>query len=172
MFAWIMATPLQFLKDCINFPCKMSIEDSKKYCSVQFPSPCFRSSRPENLTVKGLSSRFSQWCWRNFSEQLFPKFHLISWWGNFLETQFPQSFGPTVRNFAETVHFHKISTPEKFDEFLVFYVVTFPCNCFRKLMLLYCFCDWFPFSSHFMRVILRNYQCSYIFRKPTNSLIK
>ena len=38
-----------------------------------------------------------------------PKFHLIYWCRNFMERQFPQSFGRIAQNTAETVPFHKIS---------------------------------------------------------------
>ena len=38
-----------------------------------------------------------------------PKFHLIYWCRNFVERQFPQTFGRIAQNTAETVPFHKIS---------------------------------------------------------------
>ena len=36
---------------------------------------------------------------------------VISWCGNFVERQFPQSFGRFTRNFTETLLFYKFSTP-------------------------------------------------------------
>ena len=40
-----------------------------------------------------------------------PPTYLISWCGNFVERQFPHSFGRFARNSSETVPFHKNYTP-------------------------------------------------------------
>ena len=49
-----------------------------------------------------------------------PKFHLISWYGNFVEKQSLQSFRQFNRNNVETVLFRKISTSENQLKFRYF----------------------------------------------------
>ena len=51
--------------------------------------------------------------WRHQSLRKIPKFHpILLVWKLCGKAQSPHSFGRIVRNYAETVHYRKISTPD------------------------------------------------------------
>ena len=70
----------------------------------------------------GMSSEFCPF--RSVRLRKIQHFYLIFWCGKFYgKVQFPQSFGRFARNYAETVPFHKFSTPGNQVKITVFYAV-------------------------------------------------
>ena len=65
------------------------------------------------------------------------------------KTQSPHSFGRIVRNYAETVPFHKIYTPVILDEITVFFIVgtSANINLLRKELMVKCHITIFSWFS-------------------------